>query len=246
MPTGIKWTKETLNLVVGCHKVSPGCAKCYAEAVTKRWPDKFPEGFRNVTLKPERLEIPRRWKKPRLVFVNSMSDTFHDDVPDDYLREMWAMFADTPQHTYQILTKRPERMAELCHWDTGILPWLTNVWLGVSAENQKYWDERVPYLQHVNAGVKFVSCEPLLGPINIWALSSLVHWIIVGGESGPGRRPFDRDWARNIRDRCQASGIPFFYKQGSALHAGKDDLLDGVEHKEIPDWDYLKVGRGVN
>lgn len=236
MATGIKWTTETLNPVVGCTKVSPGCKYCYAEAVTKRWPARFPQGFATVTLKPDRLLVPHTWRKPRLVFVNSMSDTFHPSVPTEYLESMWRVFAETPQHTYQILTKRPERMAELCHWETGILPYLPNVWLGVSAERQQEWDARVPLLHNTMAPVKFVSCEPLIGPINIWRLTPYIHWLIVGGESGPGRRPMDKEWARNIQQQCQAAGIPFFYKQGSALHAGHDDLLDGVAYKEIPEW----------
>lgn len=232
MPTKIKWATETLNLVVGCTKVSPGCRGCYAEALTLRWKSKFPEGFGNVTLKPERLAVPYHWRKPRRVFVNSMSDTFHDDVPTEYLVQMWSMFADTQRHTYMILTKRPERMRDLMVNET--LPYLPNVWLGVSAERQKEWDERVPLLGEVMAAEKFVSCEPLLGAINIWPFDRLVSWIIVGGESGPKRRAMDLEWPRAIRDQCMASGIPLFYKQGNALHAGHDDLLDGDEHKQIP------------
>lgn len=222
-----------MNFVTGCNKISPGCKNCYALTVTERWPKAFPNGF-NVTLQPDRLLIPEKWRNPKLVFVNSMSDTFHDEVPDDYLRSMWDVFRRTPKHTYQILTKRPERMRDLFH--AGVLVGLPNVWLGVSAERQKEWDERVPLLADCMAPVKFVSCEPLVGAINIWPLERWVSWVIVGGESGPGRRPMDVQWARNIRDQCRASGIPFFYKQGNALHAGHDDLLDGVEHKEIPPW----------
>lgn len=235
MATGIKWTTETVNFVTGCNKVSPGCKGCYAKTVTERWPARFPNGF-DVTLHPERLDIPRHWRKPRLVFVNSMSDTFHEDIPDDYVRRMWEVFAGTPAHTYQILTKRPERMVEL--WKDGVIEYLPNVWLGVSAERQKEWDERVPMLHDVDSIVKFVSCEPLLGPINIWPLDRLVSWVIVGGESGPGRRPMALDWARGIRDQCAASMIPFFYKQGNSQWAGHDDLLDGVAHKAIPDWGF--------
>lgn len=234
MATGIKWTDETLNLVVGCTKISPGCRDCYAKSVTLRWPDKFPEGFDNVTLKPERLGIPYTWRKPRLVFVNSMSDTFHDDVPDWYLRKMWWMMEGTPQHTYQILTKRPERMVELYEKQTiGFLP---NVWLGVSAENQMYWNERIPLLAETPAAVHFVSAEPLIGAIDPWELGFYVDWIICGGESGPAqrRRRMDYQWARDLRDYCQATSTAFFYKQGNSAHAGHDDLLDGIAYKEFP------------
>ena len=233
MPTGIKWTDETLNLVVGCTKISPGCRECYAKTVTERWPSRFPEGFANVTLHPERLALPYTWRKPKRVFVNSMSDTFHEDVPDWYLRRMWDMMHGTPQHTYQVLTKRPERMRDL--FEDGVLYFLPNVWLGVSAENQNYWNERVPLLADAPALVHFVSCEPLIGAIDPDEYGKYVNWFIAGGESGPKRRPMDLAWARTLRDYCSEMEIPFLYKQGNALHAGHDDLLDGIAYKEFPE-----------
>ena len=233
MATGIKWADETLNLVVGCTKISPGCKNCYAKTVTERWPSRFSEGFSNVTLKPDRLAVPYGWRKPRRVFVNSMSDTFHDAVPDWYLQRMWDLFSKTPLHTYMVLTKRPERMAAL--FEDGVLWFLPNVWLGVSAENQMYWNERVKALAICPAPVHFVSCEPLIGAIDPWELGHLVNWIICGGESGPTRRQMDPAWARELRDYCHDLGKAFFFKQGNALHAGHDDLLDGQGYKEFPD-----------
>ena len=233
MATGISWTDATLNLVVGCTKISPGCKNCYAKAVTERWPGRFPEGFDNVTLKPERLHTPHSWRKPRRVFVNSMSDTFHEKVPRWYLKAMWRLFEDTPRHTYQILTKRPERMEAM--FFQGILPVLPNVWLGVSAEDQKHWDERVPILVCTPAAVRFVSCEPLLGPIAIGLPIQTVDWIIVGGESGRNWRPMVPAWAEAIRDQCRASGIAFFYKQHSKFRPGGDDKLEGVAYREFPE-----------
>lgn len=258
----IEWTDATWNPVTGCTKVSPGCDHCYAETFAERWRGTpghhFETGF-DVTLRPERLAEPLRWRKPRRVFVNSMSDLFHDDVPTEFIAKVFATMAQTPQHTYQILTKRHGRMRSLiggeidggqsllealadeddaqalygAHWP------LRNVWLGISVENQKWADVRVPALLETAAVVRFLSCEPLLGPVDLsrWlgveymdalegygeeigaALTGRVgpsgglHWVIAGGESGPGARPMHPGWARTLRDQCTAAGVPFFFKQ---------------------------------
>jgi protein gp37 len=262
-PTTIEWTDDTWNPVTGCTKVSPGCDNCYAEGIARRFAgtDAFPRGF-EVTLHPERLDAPLRWRKPRRVFVNSMSDLFHDTVPDDFIVEVWAVMAMTPQHTYQVLTKRHGRMRALLGDEAfhghvagaatrlaqqhGRLPGfagrtaLPNVWLGVSVEDQKRANLRIPALLDTPAAVRFLSCEPLLGPVDLtrvasglrddmvfdvvgerygvpgqWqaSLGSRVDWVIVGGESGPGARPMHPDWARQLRDQCQAARVPFFFKQ---------------------------------
>ena len=248
----IEWTDATWNPVTGCTKVSPGCDHCYAERVTERFHGKG--SFATVRLHPERLDQPLRWRKPRRVFVNSMSDLFHDDVPDEFIAHVFAVMSLTPQHTYQVLTKRHARMRSLLsgseRWwglldaaeenlveDEWIIhdrhveptgdPWpLRNVWLGVSVENQQWADIRIPALLETPAAVRFLSCEPLLGPVNLdpWRspdepwngrspADTRIDWVIVGGESGPGARPMRPEWARALRDQCRAAGTPFFFKQ---------------------------------
>jgi len=234
--TGIEWTDATWNPVTGCTKVSPGCDHCYAETFAERFRGvpghHFERGF-DVVLRPERLDIPLRWKKPRRIFVNSMSDLFHDAVPDEFIARVFAVMSQARQHTFQVLTKRHGRMRSLLsseRWphlvareafamDRRIgeepfrLP-LPNVWLGVSAEDQQRAAMRIPALGETPAAVRWVSFEPLLGSVFIpgeWL--EFLDWAVVGGESGRGARPMHPDWARLLRDQCRAAGIPFLFKQ---------------------------------
>jgi protein gp37 len=234
----IEWTDATWNPVTGCTKVSPGCDHCYAETFAERFRGvpghHFEHGF-DVQLRPDRLDQPFRWKRPRRVFVNSMSDLFHDQVPDEYIAKVWAVMAMSRGHTFQVLTKRPGRMRSLLKRPTwartvgaaatdivgGVDCWtpghpLANVWLGVSAEDQKWADVRIPVLLDTPAAVRFVSAEPLLGPIDLG--ESVfgpvgLDWVIVGGESGHGARPMHPNWARSLRAQCVCAGVAFHFKQ---------------------------------
>lgn len=261
----ISWTTKTWNPTTGCDQVSPGCDNCYALTMAARLkgmgnpryqndgnPKTSGPGF-GLTLHHDKLREPMGWKKPVRVFVNSMSDLFHDDVPDDFLYRVFETMRDASQHTFQVLTKRPRRMA----WFTQQLGEVSaNVWLGTSAEDQKRLDLRLPHLLETRAAVRFLSCEPLLGPITFrwrpyvgykegWRergeaqnhLDALkdVHWVIVGGESGRGFRPLDLDWARSIRDECLQAQVPFFYKQGSGIRSEMHKELDGRVWDEMPD-----------
>ena len=225
--TGIEWTDKSWNPVTGCNKISPGCAHCYAEEVTRRFPNGFPRGF-EVTLHPERMQEPRKWRKPSKIFVNSMSDLFHEKVPLDLIQDVFAVAEATPRHTYQILTKRPERLVELAP----SLVFHKNIWLGVSVENQNYV-HRIDLLRQVPASVRFLSCEPLLGPLNLDLKD--IHWVIVGGESGLKHRPMKMEWAEDIRDQCQKAGVAFFFKQvgGRTSKAGGSKLAETF-YKEFP------------
>lgn len=227
----IEWTDRTWNPVTGCTKVSQGCKNCYAERLYERFHG--PHSFKNIISHSERLQQPLKWKQPSLIFVNSMSDLFHEDLPFEFIDKVFMVMALCKQHTFQILTKRPERMVEYFSnhpaeiLKPGFLP-LSNVWLGVSVEDQVTADERIPLLLQVPAAVRFLSCEPLLGPINIYeylwkgemsedglskTFTHHLHWVICGGESGPKARPMHPDWARSLRNQCQAAGVPFFFKQ---------------------------------
>lgn len=212
MPTKINWTEETWNVSTGCTKVSPGCDHCYAAPMAKRLQAmgqaKYANGFR-FTPHPSTLNIPYGWKKPREIFVNSMSDAFHKNMPIGFLKDIFDVMLNTPRHTYQVLTKRSDLMAAL----SPQLPWPGNVWAGVTIENNPYV-HRADHLRQVPAKVRFLSLEPLLGPLPDLNLDG-IHWVIVGGESGPGFRTMDPDWVRDIRDRCVAADIPFFFKQWS-------------------------------
>lgn len=261
--SGIEWTNATWNPLRGCRRVSEGCRHCYAERIAARFSglgqpyeglatrtQLGPRWTGNVRLLPELLDQPLYWAKPRRIFVNSMSDLFHEDVPADFIWDVFAVMAACPQHTFQVLTKRPARMQAMlrlpgsvhkldtacdalavrqgwCHADNWQWP-LANVWLGVSVEDQAAADERIPLLLRTPAGVRWVSAEPLLGPINLaqahkaymdgkWYepddQPNRLDWVVVGGESGPGARPMHPDWARRIRDDCQRAGVPFFFKQ---------------------------------
>lgn len=196
--TSIEWTDKTWNPTVGCDKVSAGCKNCYAEALTKRFTNHFANGF-EFTLHPERLEEPKRWRKPSRVFVNSMSDLFHERMPLEYLKQVFEVMADCERHVFQILTKRQERLVELAPE----LSWPDNVWMGVSVENQTF-AHRADYLKEVPAAVRFLSCEPLIGPLDLDLTG--IHWVIVGGESGPHHRPIGEQWVRDIRDQSLRAG----------------------------------------
>lgn len=322
--TKIEWTDATWSPVSGCSKVSPGCAHCYAERVSHRFgftsqPWTPEHAAENVVLHPDRLDQPLRWRKPRRIFVNSMSDLFHDAVPDEFIDRVFATMAicgaqrhtcragercthdeepgcwqngggkENPKHTFQILTKRPDRMRAYLtsadrwsriqevgndpEWSVGwddpyeliqSMGWpLPNVWLGVSAENQHFADERIPLLLETPAAVRFVSAEPLLGPVNLtnitadteggpeqwnvldkaeaaealvpYAPNTSVDWVICGGESGPNARPMQLDWARSLRDQCQEAGVPYFLKQMGGARPGGKAELDGVEWKQFPE-----------
>ena len=209
--SAIEWTDVTWNPVTGCDKVSPGCDHCYAEGIATRFAGgkAFPNGF-DVTLHPERLDKPLHWRAPRRVFVNSMSDMFHDQISDEFIGRVWDTMAAAPHHTFQILTKRPGRMRSLAKQK---LPTLPNVWLGVSAEDQKWADVRIPLLLDTPATVRFISAEPLLGPIDLTPYLPQLDWVIAGGESGPHHRAMDPTWPRLIRDQCVVTGTAFHFKQ---------------------------------
>lgn len=289
--TAIEWSERVWNPVTGCSKVSEGCRNCYAETLSHRFrrttkPWTAPYAAENVVLHPDRLGDPLKWRKPALVFVNSMSDLFHENVPDEYIDRVFAVMALAQHHTFQVLTKRPERMAayltsatRACaigstavtfaedlgmEWDLyytwdrrvdGIPCWpLPNVWVGVSTEDQRTADERIPHLLNTPAAVRWLSCEPLLGPITLgeWQPEGMyidwlrgfdggdppipgVDWVVAGGESGMRSRPLDLDWARSLRDQCVAAGVPFFFKQvGGRTSKAGGRLLDGREWNEMP------------
>lgn len=208
----IEWTEATWNPVTGCTQVSPGCGHCYAKTFAERFRGvpghPYELGF-DLQLRPERLGQPLEWKKPKLIFVNSMSDLFHEDVPLDYIQQVFSTMEEASQHTFQVLTKRSQRLRELAPR----LRWPENVWMGVSVEYQR-WTNRVDDLRETPAQVKFLSCEPLLGRLDLDLTG--IDWVIVGGESGHGARPMRADWARAIREQCQAAGVPFFFKQWGA------------------------------
>ena len=225
--TGIEWTDKTWNPTTGCNKVSPGCLHCYAEALTARFPKTFPNGF-ELTLHPERLDQPRKWKTPSRIFVNSMSDLFHQDVPLEYLKKVFAVMRETPWHVYQVLTKREQRLEELAP----LLEWSENIWVGVSVESQKYTC-RVDSLRRVPAKVRFLSCEPLLGPLEL-DLDG-IDWVIVGGESGSQCRTLNPDWVRDILLQTHESNSAFFFKQWGGYHAKAGGrVIDGRTWSELP------------
>lgn len=228
----IEWTDATWNPVTGCHKVSPGCKLCYAERLARRLKAtgmvKYRNGF-DVTTHPDTLEIPLRWRKPRTIFVNSMSDLFHSQIPDRFIRDVFAVMEQAHWHRYQVLTKRPERVAAL----NPLLPWPAQIWLGVSVESARY-THRIDLLRQTGAAVKFLSLEPLLAPLPSLNLDG-IDWVIVGGESGPGARPMQADWARDIRDQCAAAGVPFHFKQwGGVFKKRNGRELDGETWDEMP------------
>lgn len=247
----IEWTETTWNPVVGCTKVSEGCRNCYAERMAKRLAA-MAEGAVERGEDPGRkanyqeavsrrgwsgqvvtdesaLQDPFRWRQPRVVFVNSMSDLFHAEVPELFIRKLFDVMAACPQHTFQVLTKRPERAAAVA----GSLPWPNNVWMGTSVERADVRG-RIELLRKIPAKVRFISAEPLIGPIGRVSLRG-IHWVIVGGESGPGARPMDENWVRDIRDRCNAADVAFFFKQWGGTNKKKTGrVLDGRTWDEMP------------
>ncbi|MEP0827647.1 MAG: phage Gp37/Gp68 family protein [bacterium] len=230
--SSIEWTDSTWNPVTGCTKVSPGCKHCYALTFAERWRGipghPYEQGF-DLRLWPDRLELPLTWKKPRTIFVNSMSDLFHPKVPVDFIGKIFDTMERASWHTFQILTKRAERMAELAP----SLNWPPNIWMGVSVETPKYLF-RIDHLRLVPAAVRFLSCEPLLEPLGVMDLSG-IHWVIVGGESGPGARPMEADWVRDIRRQCQNQSVPFFFKQWGGVQKKRSGrFLDGRTWDALP------------
>ena len=222
----IEWTDATWNPVTGCTSVSAGCANCYARRIAQRFHG--PHGF-DVTLHPERMSIPQRWRKPRRVFVNSMSDLFHDEVPDLFIMEVFNVMNECLRHTFQVLTKRPDRMASIA----GRLAWTPNIWAGVTVENQSS-TERIATLRLVPAAVRFISCEPLLGPIYNLPLLG-IGWVIVGGETGPNARSMETGWASVIAFHCATARVPFFFKRmGGTGPARNIRELGGREWNEYP------------
>jgi len=222
----------TWNPVTGCTKISQGCKHCYAERMARRLEamgsDRYRNGF-NVTLHPDLLDVPRRWRQARIVFVNSMSDLFHDDIPLAYIQRVFATMRDCAHHTFQVLTKRSERLAELAPR----LPWPNNVWMGVSVEDARVI-HRVADLQSVPAAVRFLSLEPLIGPLDALPLEG-IHWAIVGGESGPRARPLRKEWVTSIFRQCRAARVPFFFKQWGGVRkdlTGRE--LNGRIYNEMP------------
>jgi protein gp37 len=230
--SAIEWTEATWNPVTGCRKVSPGCAHCYAETFAERWRGvpghPYEQGF-DLRLWPGRLALPLEWTRPRRIFVNSMSDLFHEDVPDEFIHRVFATMVRADWHIFQVLTKRPERMARMASG----LPWPCNVWMGVTIENNR-WVGRASLLRQVPASVRFVSAEPLLGELRDLDLSS-IDWLIAGGESGPKHRSPQADWFRDLRDRCTSEHVAFFFKQwGGRTPKAGGRLLDGREWSEMP------------
>lgn len=250
--TSIEWTDITWNPTTGCTKVSAGCDNCYADALARRLLDRIytrrlpvrdtPANRADpfaVRVWPDRLGQPARWLEPRRVFVNSMSDLFHKDVPDDFVRETFRVMLDVDRHTYQVLTKRPARAARFVRRNRDLfgpdgLP--PHIWIGTSTENQET-AYRVRHLEDVPAAVRFLSCEPLIGPLSlckVWTPGGIA-WVIVGGESGPGHRPVDPRWVTGLRDECLTAGIPFFFKQwGGRTPKSGGRQLDGREWNEFP------------
>lgn len=228
----IEWTESTWNPVTGCTKISPGCKNCYAKRMAERLQlmgqRNYANGF-DLTLQPQMLELPLRWKKPQRVFVNSMSDLFHDDVPLDYIRQVFDVMRRASWHQFQVLTKRSERLASIANQ----LKWPANVWMGVSVENAQY-TFRVADLRETGAAVKFLSIEPLIGPLGSFDLIE-IDWVIVGGESGPGAREMKRQWVIDIRRQCRAAGVAFFFKQWGGVNKKKTGrTLDGRTYDEMP------------
>lgn len=268
--SNIEWTEKTWNPTTGCDRVSPGCDNCYALTMAKRLkgmgsakyqtdgnPRTSGPGF-GVATHRDTLDLPLSWRKPQRVFVNSMSDLFHDRVPDSFIAQVFAVMARTPQHTYQVLTKRHSRMRSLVGGVDGsghrlceaapdehtaqvlydaVWP-LSNVWLGVSAENQQWANIRIPALLDTPAAVRFVSAEPLVGPVLLDPDWSGLGWVIVGGESGRGARPMHPDWARSLRDQCDVAGVPCFFKQAGSVLAKEWGCATskGGDPADWPEW----------
>jgi len=230
--SGIEWTESTWNPLTGCTKISPGCKHCYAERMAKRLQGMGQPNYANgftLTLHENALEKPLEWKKPQTIFVNSMSDLFHKDVPIEFILSVFDIMRHANWHTFQVLTKRAERLEEL----SPLIEWPDNVWMGVSVETSDY-TYRIDHLRRTGAKIKFLSLEPLLGPLHNLKLDG-IQWAIIGGESGPGARPLEPVWVADIRDQCIRAKVPFFFKQWGGVNKKKAGrLLEGRTWDEIP------------
>jgi len=228
----IEWTGSTWNPVTGCTKISAGCLNCYAERMAERLQAMGQANYTNgfiVRCHPHSLDLPLQWKRPRIIFVNSMSDLFHDAVPVDFIQKVFKIMTQADQHVFQVLTKRAERLAEL----SPVLDWPVNVWMGVTVERFEYLS-RIDSLRMTKAAVKFLSLEPLLDDLGELDLTG-IDWVIVGGEAGPGARPMEADWVRAIRDQCLQRRVPFFFKQWGGFHKKKAGrILDGQTWDQMP------------
>jgi protein gp37 len=230
----IEWTESTWNPVTGCTKVSPGCKHCYAEVLAVRLKAMGQRNYRNgfeVTVQPHMLDLPLSWKRPQMIFVNSMSDLFHEDIPTPYVFRIFDVMRRASWHQFQVLTKRADRLAAV----SARIEWPRNVWMGVSVENADYV-ERIEHLRRTNAYLKFLSLEPLVGPLPGLGLDD-IDWVIVGGESGRGARPIRKEWVLDIRDQCRRAGVAFFFKQWGGANANKKAAgrtLEGRTWDELP------------
>jgi protein gp37 len=232
--SSIEWTEMTWNPTTGCDKISAGCKFCYAEVMSKRLQVMGVEKYKNnfeITIHEEELQTPYQWKKPKIVFVNSMSDLFHKDVPIEFIRKVFKVMKENPQHVFQVLTKRAD---VLRYYDSeGWLDWTHNIWMGVSVENEKVTN-RIKLLQKTKARVKFLSCEPLIGPLPDLNLKG-IDWVIVGGESGRKPRPMKKEWVKDIKTQCKQADVAFFFKQWGGTNKKKTgNLLDGKKYLEMP------------
>jgi protein gp37 len=228
----IEWTESTWNPLTGCTKISPGCANCYAERLSKRLKamgnHNYSNGF-NITMHEDTLELPFKWRKPQNIFVNSMSDLFHEKVPDEYIFKVFNVMRSATWHRFQILTKRSERLLDI----SPKLPWMPHIWMGVSVENQDYI-YRINHLRRTGAKIKFLSLEPLIGNISALPLID-IDWVIVGGESGPKSRPLIDSWVTDIRNQCLEKSVPFFFKQWGGVNRQKTGRkLEGRTWDEMP------------
>ncbi|HEX4641987.1 MAG TPA: phage Gp37/Gp68 family protein [Candidatus Acidoferrales bacterium] len=235
--TSIEWTDATWNPVRGCTKISDGCKHCYAETFAERFRGvqghPYEQGF-DLRLVPEKLAEPLRWRTPKMVFVNSMSDLFHEDLPEEYVIAVAQVMVAANWHTYQVLTKRSDRLQNLLNSSLGFAADAKHIWWGVSVENQKYGLPRVEHLRNSRAAVRFLSVEPLLEDLGEFSLNG-IHWVIAGGESGHGARPLQKEWVVSVRDQCQSAGVPFFFKQwGGVRKKAAGRTLDGKTYDEFP------------
>ena len=235
--TSIEWTDATWNPVRGCTKISDGCKHCYAETFAERFRGvknhPYEQGF-DLRLVPEKLADPLRWRNPKMIFVNSMSDLFHEDLPEEYVIAVAKVMVAANWHTYQVLTKRSDRLEKLLDSSLGFAADAKHIWWGVSVENQKYGLPRIEQLRSSRAGVRFLSVEPLLEDLGKFNLSG-IHWVIAGGESGHGARPMQKEWVVSVRDQCQSASVPFFFKQwGGTRKKAAGRKLDGRTYDEFP------------
>jgi len=230
--TKIEWTEVSWNPSTGCTKISEGCLHCYAEKMTHRLKAMGQEKYKNdfkLTAHDDSLLEPYSWNKPRIVFVNSMSDLFHKDMPVSFIKKVFKVMNENPKHIFQVLTKR----ADILEKHSEKLSWSDNIWMGVTVESDKHYD-RIKSLKNTGAKIKFLSCEPLLSPLSKMNIRGM-DWIIVGGESGPGARPMQKEWVTEIRDKCKAQKVPFFFKQWGGTNKKKaGSMLDGKKYKEFP------------